>query len=91
MTLEVVEPIFLLQDNDEMLTQIGGRFLLQEARASFGTINVGTGGIGTAIINTNYPVVDGIIGGTTSQTRHISNLVPERSFLDNFDRARQDE
>lgn len=37
-----------------------------------------TGGKGTRAIATRYPVTDGIIAETTSQTGHEENLVPEQ-------------
>ena len=37
----------------------------------------GPGGKGTRTIRTSYPHVDGLIAGTTKQTGHITNLVPQ--------------
>ena len=42
-------------------------------------IVVGTGGIGTRFINTEWPVVEGLIAGTTKQKGRIMNLVPTMS------------
>ena len=32
-------------------------------------------------ICTRYPCVDGLIAGTTTQTGHIENLIPENSIV----------
>lgn len=39
------------------------------------------GGIGTKTIATRYPVTDGLIAETTTQTGHQENLVPEEGSL----------
>jgi hypothetical protein len=44
-------------------------------------VNVGTGTSGTKIINTNYPVEEGLTAGTTKQTDREMNLVPEKSYV----------
>lgn len=40
-----------------------------------------TGGIGTKDIATRYPVTSGLVAGTTSQTGHQENLIPEEGSL----------
>jgi len=44
-------------------------------------VNVGTGGIGTRFVRTEYPVEDGLTAGTQKQEGRQSNLVPEDSSL----------
>jgi hypothetical protein len=45
-------------------------------------VNVGTGGIGTKIINSKYPVVSGLEAGTTKQEGRSSALeVKELSLI----------
>lgn len=39
------------------------------------------GGKGTKEIATRYPVTDGLIARTTSQTGHQENLIPEEGSL----------
>lgn len=39
------------------------------------------GGIGTRTIATRYPVTSGLVAGTTSQTGHQENLIPEEGSL----------
>lgn len=39
------------------------------------------GGIGTKEIATRYPVTSGLTAGTTSQTGHEENLVPQEGSL----------
>jgi hypothetical protein len=46
-----------------------------------------TGGTGTKDIRTNYPCVDGITAETTTQTGHVTNLVPEHSVVPSRQRA----
>ena len=38
-----------------------------------------TGGRGTAAISNRYPAVDGLTGGTTTQTGHKMSLVPQET------------
>lgn len=46
-------------------------------------VNVGTGGVGTKIINKNYPAEDGKTAGTTSQKglkMHLEPISEDLSF-----------
>lgn len=45
--------------------------------SSDGTIEVGTGGISTRFIKENWPITEGIEGGTTKTSGKTTNLVPE--------------
>ena len=38
-------------------------------------------------VKLNWPVEDGIVGGTTTQEGHIMNLVPEKSFVSEKDKV----
>jgi hypothetical protein len=40
-----------------------------------------SGGIGTSVIANRYPVTEGIIAKTTTQTGRITSLIPEESFV----------
>ena len=44
---------------------------------------VGTGGRGSAVVRTNYPVTDGIIAGTTTQEGHKENLEADELAMEN--------
>lgn len=41
---------------------------------------VGTGTCGSAAINKDYPVTDGLIAGTTKQEGHKEHLEPEQNL-----------
>lgn len=41
------------------------------------TITGTTGGSGTRAISKGFPAVDGLTGGTTKQTGHTENLLPQ--------------
>lgn len=45
------------------------------------SVKVGTGGIGTRIMDTNYPYTTGLTAGTTKQTGRVTNLVPQKSLV----------
>ena len=38
-------------------------------------------------VKLNWPVEDGIVGGTTTQEGHVMNLVPEKSFVSEKDKV----
>lgn len=44
-------------------------------------IQSGPGGKGTRHVKTNYPMEEGLTGGTNKQTGRTTNLVPQKSLI----------